>query len=229
MCEPASITAATVAIVGAAVSTGIQMNAAKKADDRAGAATTAELQRQKAMKEQGDVIVRRNVQAQGADGTQAAMQMAASNRSGAYDKAAADAYAYAPGGANSEVGGAGPQAVTDAYKGELGDSQKYLHQQGQAHAAMQSFGDAQLGNALQNAQTGYQLQNLLSNKNGSMEASMAELNAAGHSADGQKMLGQAVGALGSAAGSYAGSYGGGAKAGGSGAKVGTGGGGGGKY
>lgn len=199
----AAISAGT-ALLSAGGSAYMQHAGAVSADKAQAQQTLAELAKQRALREQGSEMVKRNMKEQGADGTEGKMDEAMAARQQAAQSAITQSQVGAIPGLGPDTNAAGPRAVTDAYGRELQHSKAYLDQQAASKAALSSFGDAQLGSALQNAQTGYMITNLNGDMAGSLGAHELELGAAGHAGDMSKTLGQALGAASQVAGSYAG-------------------------
>lgn len=223
MCEPTTLSIASLALVAAGTAaTAYGANQASKAE---GAATTAELDRQKKLRDEASKSLNVTIAHNDGKKTQTDMGAKAATREAAYSQSAADVANYAPAGQNLEggVGGAGDRVVADSYAKHLGDASNYVKRQGAAQAALTSFDDTMSANNIFNANQGYDIRKLGSFMQGSAGVLPMELNAAGHAGDTSRTVGGILSALGAVtgAGAATGALGGAAAAAGASGSAGT--------
>lgn len=195
MCETTTIAALALVAAGTAATA----YGTHQADKAQGAATDAELERQKKLRREAEGVQARTLQGNSAQNTKEGIDASAAKRGESYSQAAADVARFAPRGIDTAGSSRNP-IVSDTYQDQAGRAANYVQRQAQAQAALQGFGDAMQNNAIFNANQGYDIRRLGSFMQGSANVLPNELNAAGHKGDTAKTLGGILSALGSVVG-----------------------------
>ena len=200
MCDPVSISLALTA-AGATAQAAAQSQSRKAMEG----AQQAERIRQKGFQDQSQAAFDESLGHAQASNQTADQSNAEASRKASYDKATADARAPVEATGQNLAGDASTNKVVNTEQAaQAAKAQGYAGQQGAAKAALQGFGDTQLGNALYNARQ-MQSQGVIGNAmQGSSAVLPFEVQAASHKGDGLKTLGDVLSLGGAVAGLGAG-------------------------
>jgi len=188
MCDPVSISLALTA-AGATAQAAAQSQSRKAMEG----AQQAERIRQKAFQDQSQAAFDESLGHAQASNQTADQSKAEGERKASYDKATADARAPVEATGQNLAGDTSTNKVVNTEQAaQAAKAQGFAGQQGAAKAALQGFGDVQLGNALYNAR---QMQNqgtIGGFMQGSANVLPYEVQAASHAGDGLKTLGDVL-------------------------------------
>lgn len=200
MCDPVSISLALTA-AGATAQAAAQSQSRKAMEG----AQQAERIRQKGFQDQSQAAFDESLGHAQASNQTADQSKAEGERKASYDKATADARAPVEATGQNLAGDTSTNKVVNTEQAaQAAKAQGYAGQQGAAKAALQGFGDTQLGNALYNARQ-MQSQGVIGNAmQGSSAVLPFEVQAASHKGDGLKTLGDVLSLGGAVAGLGAG-------------------------
>jgi hypothetical protein len=182
-----------------AAGTAAQAAGARKARKAMDGAREAERIRQKGFQAQSDALFDESLGQQGSDMQKERIAQAEAER------AAATTAAQQPGAVvNVPTQGETPTVVSDETSARVGVGNAQAAQDAYNRAALASFGDVQLGNALMNARYGQQQGQIGNFMKGSSDVLGVEMEAASRRGDSLKGIGSGLTALGSVAGMGAG-------------------------
>lgn len=196
MCLPAL---AIASLAMTAAGTAAQAAGARKARKAMDGAREAERIRQKGFQAQSDSLFAESLGQQGADTQKDKIAAAESERAAATTAAQQPAPVV-----NIQTQGDTPTVVADETSARVGAGNAQAAQDAYNRAALASFGDVQLGNALMNARYGQQQGQVGNFMKGSADVLGIEMEAASRKGDSLKGIGSGLTALGSLAGMGAG-------------------------
>lgn len=197
MCEPATL--ATIAIASTAAGTAAQIAGQRKSKKAMEGAASAERIRQKRIQDESASVFDKSLGAQGADVQKQGMTEAEAARREAMTAAQSAAPVV-----NVASKGGTPQVVSDETAARVGVGNRAAAIDAANRAALSSFGDVQLGNALSNIRTNQNLSQLAGFSRGSADVLGLEMEAARNKGAGLIGIGQGLTAIGSVAGMGAG-------------------------
>lgn len=193
MCDPVSL--AVTSLVATGAGTAMQAAGAAKSRRAMEAAANAERQRQQAYQRDADALFAESLSKQGAEqqikGTADAEAARLATTQGAQQQTAA---------VNIPTQGATPTVVSDETSARVGAGNAQAAQDAANRAALASFGDVQLGNALMNTRYGQKQGQIGRNMQGSAAVLGLETEAASHRGDSLKGIGSLLNAGGQIAG-----------------------------
>ena len=200
MCEPVSLTIASLALVGAG--TAMQMQGAAKAERAQNEANQLELNRQKGYQDQSFNLFNKSLDYNQGDNQKGREEKAAGDLNSRFQQAADEVFSGASVNGNhpnSSVSDA-PKAIGDVYKKSMDEARGSIQNMLTAKAALGGF-NRMLGNtSLQNQNITNEQTPIGGYMRGSMNVLPLELQAASHKGDSMKNLGTIVSLLGAAAG-----------------------------
>jgi len=200
MCDPVSLTIASVALIGSG--TAMQMQGAEKAKKAQDSANLAELQRQKGYREKSFGLFDQSLGYNQGDAQIAREAKESSDLNSIFQQAADNVFSSAsPSGTNPMSGvSEAPKAIGDIYKKSMNEARGSIQNALTARAALGGF-SKMLGNtSIQNQQIS-NAQNPLGNfMRGSAGILPMELQAASHAGDKLANIGAVLSALGTVAG-----------------------------
>ena len=197
MCDPVSL--AITSLVATGAGTAMQAAGAAKSRRAMEAAANAERQRQQAYQREADSLFAESLSKQGAEqqikGTAEAEAERAATTQGAQQTAPV---------VSIPTQGETPTVVADETSARVGTGNAQAAQEAANRAALASFGDVQLGNALMNTRYGQQQGQIGRNMQGSASVLGLEMDAASRRGDSLKGIGSLLNAGGQIAGMGAG-------------------------
>lgn len=197
MCEPATL--ATIAIASTAAGTAAQIAGQRKSKKAMEGAAAAERVRQKKFQDESATIFDASLGKQGSEVQKQGMTAAEKAR----QDAMIGAQSQGPVVNVASVGGA-PQVVSDETAARVGVGNRAAAMDAANRAALASFGDVQLGNALYNIRANQGLSQLAGFSRGSTDVLGLEMEAARNKGAGLVGIGQGLTAIGTVAGMGAG-------------------------
>jgi len=197
MCDP--VTLAVTSLVATGAGTAMQAAGAAKSRKAMDAAANAERQRQRAFQQEADSLFAESLSKQGAEQQIKGISDAEAARLAATQGAQQTAPVV-----SVPTQGATPSVVSDETSARVGAGNAQAAQDAATRAAMGSFGDVQLGNALMNTRYGQQQGQIGRNMQGSASVLGLEMDAASRRGDSLKGIGSLLNAGGQIAGMGAG-------------------------
>ena len=197
MCDPVSL--AITSLVATGAGTAMQAAGAKKSRQAMDAAANAERQRQQAYQREADALFAESLSKQGAQ-----QQISNISNAEASRVATTQGAQQAAPVVSVPTQGATPTVVADETSARVGAGNTQAAQDAATRAALGSFGDVQLGNALLNTRYGQQQGQIGRNMQGSASVLGLEMDAASRRGDSLKGLGSLLNAGGQIAGLGAG-------------------------
>lgn len=193
MCDPFSITALALTAAG----TTAQYIGQRQANKAMAAVTAAESGRQKKLRDEAQGLFEESLSKQGSDAQTKRLADAQAEREAATAGNMTDAPVV-----NVPVQGGAPNIVADETAARVSEGNIRARDEAIAKAALDAFGDLQLGNALMNARYGAQQGQLANFMQGSQSVLPTELSAASRRGDRTKLFGDLLIAGGQIAGMY---------------------------
>lgn len=197
MCDPVSL--AVTSLVATGAGTAVQAAGARKSQKAMSAAANAERLRQQGYQREADSLFAESLSKQGADAQNEGVAAAEAKRT-AVTQAAQTPTAVV----NIPTQGATPTVVADETSARVGAGNAQAAMDAANRAALSSFGDVQLGNALLNTRYGQQQGHIGRNMQGSASVLQLEMEAAKRKGDNLMGIGSLLNAGGQIAGMGAG-------------------------
>ena len=197
MCDPVSL--AVTSLVATGAGTAMQAAGARKSRKAMDAAANAERLRQRGYQQEADSLFAESLSKQGAE-----QQMKGISDAEAARLAATQGAQQAAPVVSVPTQGATPTVVADETAARVGTGNAQAAQDAATRAALASFGDVQLGNALMNTRYGQQQGQIGRNMQGSASVLGLEMDAASRKGDSLNTFGSLLNAGGQLAGLGAG-------------------------